>query len=211
MHNRKISFLFDLDGVLADTTEIQVESTIESLIKYQKFPLTEGHHRILEETITTKEKLLILCKGGAIERKDIEEIYLMKKQITDRKLKSFLVDKEKQKIFEYLRKNGHKYAVVTNANRPSSIILLTALGLWDYVDVLISNEDVVNPKPHAEPYISAMLALGGALEDFIVIEDSPVGALAAKRAGLEVYMVEDSRETTLSFIEEIIRSKQDGD
>ena len=47
--------LFDLDGVLINTTKLQIDSTAKSLSPYMK--VNNYIRSILKQTITTKEKL----------------------------------------------------------------------------------------------------------------------------------------------------------
>ena len=65
-------------------------------------------------------------------------------------------------------------------------IILKSLGLYNFLDLLISNEDVVNPKPHSEPYIKAISHFGGDLKNFIIFEDSETGLTSAYGTGCKV-------------------------
>ena len=48
--------------------------------------------------------------------------------------------------------------------------------------------DVAQGKPYPEPYLTALARLGGDLDpaDCVVIEDSPIGILPGKAAGMRV-------------------------
>ncbi|HSF81247.1 MAG TPA: HAD family hydrolase [Anaerolineales bacterium] len=61
---------------------------------------------------------------------------------------------------------------------------LRRLGLIDYFDCMRARDDVSQVKPDPELYLSVLEALGLQAEEAIVIEDSPIGITAAKRAGL---------------------------
>lgn len=50
-----INYLFDLDGVLVDSGDIQYQSTIEAINKYTKIDITTEFDNILKSTITTKK------------------------------------------------------------------------------------------------------------------------------------------------------------
>ncbi|HZH27587.1 MAG TPA: HAD family phosphatase [Azospirillaceae bacterium] len=50
----------------------------------------------------------------------------------------------------------------------------------------LSRDDVVNGKPHPEPYLTAAERLGVRPSECLVVEDSPVGAKAGKAAGMRV-------------------------
>ena len=61
---------------------------------------------------------------------------------------------------------------------------LSRLGLRDYFEVIKTRDDVEMTKPDPALYQQALEDLGAAPDEAIALEDSPNGALAAKRAGI---------------------------
>jgi HAD superfamily hydrolase (TIGR01509 family) len=61
---------------------------------------------------------------------------------------------------------------------------LERLGLRAYFDCIRVKEDVRVTKPDPEVYLSAAAGLGVQPAEAIALEDSPLGVLAAKRAGM---------------------------
>ena len=58
--------LFDLDGVLIDTYQLQIDSTAKALSPYVK---VNNHIKsILKQTITTKEKLKIFSEANYLKK-----------------------------------------------------------------------------------------------------------------------------------------------
>jgi HAD superfamily hydrolase (TIGR01509 family) len=100
-------------------------------------------------------------------------------------------EEEKIKLFTFLKQKGANIAVVTNGNKRSSEIILKRIGLFDYIDIIISNNDVVHKKPHSEPYIRAMLHFGGKLEEYVIFEDSECGLTSAYGTGCKVNHVKN--------------------
>ena len=197
------NFLFDLDGVLVDTVEIQYDSTIKAILKFVNFNLTNTIESILRSTITTKKKLQYLVEQNIISNEQIIDIYNEKKKIADSKFNNLIADNEKVKLFTFLKKRKCKIAVVTNGNKNSSVIILKSLGLYNFLDLLITNEDVINSKPHSEPYVKAISHFGGNLEDFIIFEDSETGLTSAYGTGCKVYKVENINDINLSLIKQL--------
>lgn len=60
---------------------------------------------------------------------------------------------------------------------------LPALGIEGLVDVAVSGEECAESKPAPDVYLRAMELLGVTPERTLVVEDSPIGILAAHRAG----------------------------
>ena len=79
--------------------------------------------------------------------------------------------------------------------------MLSKIGVIDYMDLILSNEDVKNPKPHAEIYWKAMSEFSLSPEDTLIIEDSPYGLLAAQRSGASIVRVKNSKDLTLEKIQ----------
>lgn len=81
-----------------------------------------------------------------------------------------------------------RWAVVTSGGRTLATARLAAAGL-PAPEILVTAEDVTFGKPDPEPYRRAAAALGVPAAECVVIEDAPMGVLAAKRAGMTVLAV----------------------
>jgi beta-phosphoglucomutase-like phosphatase (HAD superfamily) len=55
----------------------------------------------------------------------------------------------------------------------------------------VTRDDVVHPKPHPEPYLTAASRLGVEPERCLALEDSFSGVRAAHAAGMQTVMVPD--------------------
>jgi len=75
------------------------------------------------------------------------------------------------------------WAIVTSGARAVVTARLQSLGL-PLPTVLVTAEDVVKGKPDPEPYLAAAARLGVAAAHCVVIEDSPAGIAAALAAGM---------------------------
>ena len=192
------SILFDLDGVLVDTKPIQFQSLKRALGEYCGLNVDSCEE--LTKDIKTIEKLRILAFQGKIKEEDIPAIYELKKKFAEEEFMNFEKDKGKIDLFQYLDLQNIKFGIVTNANKQSSKFLLQQLGLLEYVKVLVTNNDVVNAKPHPEPYIRAMMQIGGKYEHFTVFEDSAIGLAAAVATGTRVVLVSSPNQLTIDFV-----------
>ena len=81
-----------------------------------------------------------------------------------------------------------RWAVVTSGTRALATTRLAAVGLPE-PEVLVTADDVTFGKPDPEPYRRAAAALGVPAAECVVVEDAPMGVLAAKRAGMTVLAV----------------------
>lgn len=97
---------------------------------------------------------------------------------------------------EFFQDRGCKLGIVTGSGRRDVTLTLGRLGLMEKFTTLITNDEVQNVKPHPEPYLKGVEALGLAKEHIVSFEDSPNGMTSATAAGL--YCVGIQREPILS-------------
>jgi sugar-phosphatase len=78
-----------------------------------------------------------------------------------------------------------RWAVVTSGSRLLATNRLRHCGL-PVPKILVTADDVAHGKPHPEPYLKGAELLGFAPEECIVIEDAPAGIQAARAGGMKV-------------------------
>ena len=77
-------------------------------------------------------------------------------------------------------------AIATSSVKAEIMPTFKALGLDDYIDVVVGREDVELVKPDPELYLTAVQQLNYMPTQCLAIEDSVNGATAAITAGLDV-------------------------
>jgi mannitol-1-/sugar-/sorbitol-6-phosphatase len=75
-----------------------------------------------------------------------------------------------------------RWTIVTSCTRPLAEARLRAAGL-SIPGRLVTCDDVENGKPDPEPYLKGALLLGVLARDCVVVEDAPAGIRAGKSAG----------------------------
>lgn len=83
---------------------------------------------------------------------------------------------------QWLRSQKIATAIVSNGKHREIDHTMKLLGLDGLMDLVLSREDVPNPKPHPLPYLTAAATLGFEPHECIAIEDSPTGLEAALMA-----------------------------
>ncbi len=78
-----------------------------------------------------------------------------------------------------------QWGVVTSGSKLLASARLRFCG-FPIPDVLVTADDVTNGKPDPEPYLKGAARLGFDAKDCIVIEDAPAGIQAARSAGMKV-------------------------
>ncbi len=166
--------IFDLDGVLVEAKNIHYDALNEALGKYA---ISWQDHLSTYDGLKTTQKLEMLTEQKGLP---IEEHQLV--------------------LMDGLVYKGYKIAVCSNSIRKTVLTVLSKLGIMEFMDYIISNEDVGNSKPHPEMYWRAISKMGCLPSETLIIEDSPYGLLAASRSNAHILRVKNPTEVTYKNI-----------
>ena len=89
-----------------------------------------------------------------------------------------------------------RWTIVTSCTRALAEVRLRAAGL-PAPEKFVTSTDVINGKPHPEPFLKGAKILGVAAGDCVVVEDAPAGIRAGKAAGARVIAFPTTSERTL--------------
>lgn len=201
--------LFDLDGVLVSAKEIHYQAFNEALLFFnKKYIISKNEHLSIFDGLKTNEKLDLLSKTKGLPRDLHEKIWHLKQEITLNKISNLQKDDNLISIFEKLSKLNIKIACCSNSIRKSVINMLANIGIIKYFDLILSNEDVKNSKPHPEIYWKAMSLLSLNPDECLIVEDSPHGLLAAQRSNCKILRVKNPQEISIEKIENYLNNQQ---
>lgn len=190
--------IFDLDGVLVEAKEIHFE-TLNTAIKEVAGPeyiISLNEHHSTYDGLKTNQKLELLTKNKGLSTEHYTEIWDKKQQYTIDQISNLKQDERLIDIFKRLRTDGYKLACASNSIRRSVLVMLSKIGIIEYMDLILSNEDVKNSKPHPEMYWKSMSMIGVLPEETLIVEDSPHGLLAASRSRANVLRVNNPTDLT---------------
>lgn len=91
--------------------------------------------------------------------------------------------------FRHIKAAGARIVALSNGARASTEKLLRGAGFEDFVDQVLSVDDVGHPKPRREVYLYAAQEEGSAPEDMILVATHPWDLHGAKSAGLRTGFV----------------------
>ena len=193
--------IFDLDGVLVEAKQIHYDTLNEALKEIdEKYVITEAEHLSIYDGLKTTQKLELLTKNKGLHPEFYDSIWYRKQHLTIEAISQLQPDLEKIELFKELRDKGYKLACASNSIRRSVLVMLAKIGIIEYMDLIISNEDVKNSKPHPEMYWKAMSMMGCLPEETLIVEDSPHGLLAASRSRANVLRVDSPKDLVISKI-----------
>ena len=174
-HIRCSALLFDMDGVLIDSTPA-VARVWSRWARAHGFPpeevVAKAHGR---PSITTVREYLPDADHEAenriVERSEIED------------LEGVVPLPGARELLDHLPRN--RWTIVTSSTRPLAEARLRAAGLSIH-EKLITSSDITNGKPHPEPYLKAASVLGYPAAECVVVEDVAAGIEAGRAAGARV-------------------------
>ena len=190
--------IFDLDGVLVEAKNIHYDALNEAL--GEQYIISWAEHLSTYDGLKTNQKLEMLSENKGLSTELHKEIWENKQKLTLQKLKELKPNQTLQSIMNALVDDGYKIAVCSNSIRKTVLTVLSKLGIMEYMDLVISNEDVKNSKPHPEMYWKAISMMSVLPEETLIIEDSPYGLLAASRSKSHVLRVKNPKEVTYTNI-----------
>ncbi len=193
------ALLYDLDGVLVDATEWHYESLNDALKEISGFELSRLEHIRTFNGLPTNRKLEILFDQNRVKREDFDAIWNLKQKKTNEIIeKTASIDETKKRLHEGTK--AFKKICVTNSIRQTALLMLEKTGQQSFMDYIISNEDVNNPKPDPEGYIKAIQYLKLQPNECMIVEDSPKGIESAKKSNAHVYEVKGYYDVTLENV-----------
>ena len=92
-------------------------------------------------------------------------------------------------LLRLARETSCRTALATMSYRKEAVHVLRALDIEQSLDVVLSREDVEQPKPDPEIYLLAAEKLEVPPEECLVLEDSPNGVRAGVDAGMNVIAI----------------------
>ena len=190
--------IYDLDGVLVEAKNIHFDALNDALGK--EYEISWAEHLSTYDGLKTNQKLEMLSENKGLPTEQHSDIWEKKQKYTLKMLKDLKPNVELQSLMSSLVDDGYKIAVCSNSIRKTVLTVLSKLGIMEYMDLVISNEDVKNSKPHPEMYWKGISMMSCLPEETLIVEDSPYGLLAASRSKAHVLRVKNPTEVTYTNI-----------
>ena len=200
--------IFDLDGVLVKAKEIHFNALNDALESISpEFCISYSEHLNIYDGLKTRDKLKLLTKNKGLSVADHDLVWERKQAITTKKVTEIEKDNNLIDLLKFLSDNNIKIACCSNSIRKSVYSILSQLGLINFFDYILSNEDVKTSKPYPEMYWMAMIFFAKNPEETLIVEDSPHGLLAAQRSGANILRVKDPSDLSINKIKPFLYKK----
>ncbi|RED18010.1 HAD family hydrolase [Pontivivens insulae] len=177
--------IFDCDGTLVLSEDAHFAAFSEAVAR-QGRTLNRGWYDA--RTGLDRTGLLTACAEQVLPGLDIG-------QATSDSIAAYIAQDAPLPKVEEVVTLAHRFRklariVATNAEGAVAAASLTRAGIIDLFDAVVAVDDVDAPKPAPSMFLKAAQIAGLQSQDMLVIEDSPQGASAAERAGMDVLLLD---------------------
>lgn len=184
---KKYLALFDLDGTLFDTTEVNYLAYKYALENNGNFFLDKNYYITSCNGKHYKKYLPNIINSN--DSSLIEKIHNTKKICYSNYL---YAAKKNIHLFEIIKSLRSTYytAIVTTASRKNTTDILKYFQVEDLFELIITHEDVKNVKPNPEGFLTAMNHFHIHPKNTLIFEDSDIGIEAAVSSNANVFKIE---------------------
>jgi HAD superfamily hydrolase (TIGR01509 family) len=174
--------LFDLDGIVIDTTELHYRV-------WDEFARAHKYHPSRAELLATNGRrageTVRMWLGNGLDEQEVAALTADREAHFNRLLATEPVSAVPgvEAFVAALITAGIPRAVATSAVPANAELSLARVAMTGKFDAVITAADVHRGKPDPEPYLKAAAALGADPKRCVVIEDSVSGIRAAGAAG----------------------------
>ena len=173
--------IFDCDGTLADTMPAHFVAWTTKLTRHG-IPFSETRFYELGG-VPTAQIIRILAAEHKMPLRDLNAMVREKEAAF---LESLHAVKPVEKVVAVAKANRGRLpqAVASGGYRDTITRTLAVLGIRDWFEAMVTAEDTERHKPEPDVFLEAARRLGVSSELCVVFEDTDIGLLAAKRAGM---------------------------
>ena len=182
---RPRAIIFDLDGVLTDTSEYHYRAW-KRLADDEGIPFTHEENDKYLRGVSRRESLMYIIRGRNYSEDQIQEMMDRKNRYYNEMIKSMtpndLVSGGRE-LLQEMRDAGIKIAIASGSKNCRTVV--EHLDIMNYLDGLADGYSVSNSKPAPDIFVYAAGIVYIPTSDCLVIEDADAGVEAAKSGGMQ--------------------------
>ena len=186
MPNKYQVLLFDLDGTVADTDEMIVQ-TMNILYDLHR----NGKRTPREEIYYFSGPPIYETLNKEFPGCDMEFMHAEFRRVSvELYPKTVTAYPHCKETLLKLKEAGYKLGVVTNKIHSSTLLCLKLIGLEGIFDSLVCYDDVINPKPNKEAIVKSMENFNASdLSKVLYIGDNESDLITANNADVDCFLV----------------------
>ncbi len=179
-HAMPAAVLWDMDGTLVDTEPYWMASEQELVRSFGGTWTHDDGLLLVGQGLWTSAAIL---QSRGVDLPADEIVYGLTERVREKLAGEGVPWRPgARELLQSLRERGVRTALVTMSVRSMAEQIVAAIP-FDAFDVIVSGDEVSEPKPHPEPYLRAAQILGIEPGEAVAIEDSLVGLASAVASG----------------------------
>ncbi len=185
--------LFDMDGIMMDSEAWYMDGTLAWMRELGYEGSAEAVWPVIGTTMERTYEILYDLMEGKIpveKLKERNERWFSEEHPLNCAEIMFPGVPE---VISGLKKDGYLLACCSSSPRETVYEDLGQMGVLDCFDVILSGDEKFPPKPAGDIYRKACEMLGVSNDECVVYEDSTLGILAGRNAGMYVIARRDDR------------------
>lgn len=187
---RKRNFIFDFDGTIADSFEIHERAFQRSL---EAFSLGFQYRDYAGLSTVKAFQQIFAANGRMIDEALLQELVQQKRNIANQLFRTRLKPiPGAVEFIRYLSGYPFRIFIASSGSRMNVNAGVDLLGIRQYIETVITAEDVANAKPDPELFLKVIDDHSLLKEESLVLEDALSGLLAAKNAGIDAICVDEA-------------------
>lgn len=172
-----LNLIFDMDGCLIDSTEVQKEAFFGS---YKEIVGDDSCPSFSEYLRHTGDSLPNIFKKMGLP----VEMAIPYRRISSTAIDRVVINEDCINLIRKKREMGSKIAICTGKDHYRTVDILKYYHIDDCFDTIVASDDVKDPKPSPMPVLKAIKDMGVEKDSCIVIGDGYNDILSAKNAGV---------------------------
>lgn len=182
---RPKAIIFDLDGVLTDTSEYHYLAW-KRLADDEGIPFTRQENDEHLRGVSRRESLMYIIRGRNYSEEQIQEMMDRKNRYYNEMVKKMtpndLVSGGRE-LLQEIRQAGIKVAIASGSK--NCRIVLEHLEIMNYLDGVADGYSVSNSKPAPDIFVFAAGLVNTPTSQCLVVEDADAGIESAKTGGMQ--------------------------
>lgn len=217
------AIIFDFNGVIINDEHIHKQLIDDLLLQENLLPAGAEYKQIcLGRSDYACLKDLLAARGRVVSEQYLHKLIANKARAYHEiisKLDSLPIYPDVINFLATIQERSLLIALVTGAIRSEVEFILTKAGIREYFQVIVAGDDLKVSKPEPDGYLLALNLLSQQNpslllqpSDCLVIEDTPAGIEAAKRAQMQVvgiantyplHMLQRQSNWTIDYLSEL--------
>ncbi len=181
--------VFDLDGTLVNSMPLHIKAWQNAVKEYGVTLDTDWLYA--HGGVPSFKIAMSIIKEFSLPFDNPHKLAEIKTAYYLQDIDSVQIYPEMLKVLEYLKNKKIPCGIGTGTLRSNVERIVANTPLKNYIQVIVSADDVTHHKPHPETFVKVAELLNAEPKDCVVFEDTPLGITAGENGGFSTILVKN--------------------